>query len=151
MLMSNPSYLADSINDGARAFNEQLNSSLLADCINEVNEKFARPLMSKLPSERLPTNERNLTDARTRIGVLLEYSFALTLQRRLETDCAGLYRMTFVISNRYPDIVIRDAQSKPVLRIELKALDLESEEKSANFDTLVRDIHPDRDLLCVLV
>jgi len=83
--------------------------------------------------------------------VLLEYSFALALQDALRTGGATDYRASFVVANQYPDLIIRDAVSQPALRIEMKALELISEEKSANFDALVRDIHPQKDVLCILV
>jgi hypothetical protein len=149
--MTTAAQIESAIHRGARAFVELLDSTLMSQCVEYMNEKFVFPLMSKLPSERLPTHQRNLTDARTRIGVLLEYSFALALQNALQGNNATSYRISYVVANRYPDLVIRDASSEPVLRFEVKTLQLASEEKSANFDALVRDIHPERDILCVLL
>lgn len=149
--MTTTPQIESAIRSGAPAFVELLNSTLMSECVEYMNEKFVFPFMSKLPSERLPTHQRNLTDARTRIGVLLEYSFGLALQNAMRTNGATGYRLSYVVAHRYPDLMIRDVSSEPVLRLEVKALELISEEKSANFDALVRDIHPDRDILIVLL
>lgn len=82
---------------------------------------------------------------------MLEYSFALVLQDALRVGGAANYRVSYVAANQYPDLMIRDVSAQPVLRIEMKTLELVSEEKSANFDALVRDIHPEKDVLCVLL
>lgn len=124
--------LRRAIADGAPAFCRALNAGLMQRCIAAVNERYVLPMMSKLPSERLPTNERNLTDARTRIGVLLEYSFAQVLQDILMSHGVDDFRLSYVIANRYPDLFIRDRNSQPRVRMEVKALQLASEEKSAN-------------------
>ena len=85
---------------GVTAFVDLLNASPMHQCVRCVNERFGLPFMSKLPSERLPTHQRNLTDARTRIGVLLEYSFGLALQRTLQADLNQHYPISHVtISN----------------------------------------------------
>lgn len=139
------------IRDGASTFSALLNSGLMDECVEQVNEKFALPFMSKLPDEPLPRHQRNLTDVRTRIGGLLEYSFALALQDAFQIGGAANYQVSYVVANRYPDLIIRDSSSDSVLRIEMKALELISEEKSANFDALVRDVHPHQDVLCILV
>jgi hypothetical protein len=139
------------LRSGASAFVDLLNSGLMDKCVEQVNRDFSLPLLSKLPEERLPTHQRNLTDVRTRIGVLLEYSFALALQDALRKGGTADYRASFVVANQYPDLVIRDAVSQPAVRIEMKTLELVSEEKSANFDALIRDVHPQKDILCVLM
>jgi len=136
---------------GAGTFAHFLNQSLMKACVESVNTSFAKPFISKLPTERLPTRQQNLTDSRTRIGVLLEYSFGLALQREIEANGSTGYRISYVVANRYPDLYIRDASSVPLIRLEMKTLELVSEEKSANFDALVRDVHPERDVLCVLL
>lgn len=139
------------IRGGASEFVGLLNATLMEECVQRVNDRFSLRFMSKLATERLPTHQRNLTDARTRIGILLEYSFALALQDALETNGTSGYRMSYVVTNRYPDLYIRDASSEVVIRLEVKALQLISEEKSANFDALVRDVHSGKDILCVLL
>src|SRR5262249_46720143 len=143
--------LLNALRGRAGALIEYLDGGPLETCVDRVNTEFALPLMSKLPSERLPTNERNLTDARTRIGLLLEYSLQLPLQSPLGDVGVAVHRLSYVVANRYPDLAIRTSDSEVLFRLEVKALELVSEEKSANFDALVREIHPDRDLLCVIV
>ncbi len=143
--------ITKAISDGAATFAVLLDSGFMDECVNHLNTHFVLPHMSKLANERLPTHQRNLTDARTRIGTLLEHGFALALQRALDTRGITEYRISHVVNNRYPDLYIRDASSTVAIRMEVKALELISEEKSANFDALVRDINPQQDLLCVLL
>ena len=150
-MMLNAENIEDAISGGVSTFIEIFHEKLSKECVDNINKYYVIPFMSKLPSEELPINERNLTDARTRIGQLLEVWFCLTLQHIFETQGISKFRMSCVVANQYPDLVIRSTSSEIVLRIEMKALELVSEEKSANFDALVRDIHPQQDLLCVLL
>ena len=116
--------IKDSISRGASAFIEIFNQKLSKECVDNINKNYVIPFMSKLPSEELPINERNLTDARTRIGQLLEVWFGLTLQRIFETQDISEFRASCVVANQYTDLVIRITSSELVLRIERKALDL---------------------------
>ncbi len=143
--------LIHALSSGAAIFTDLLNSGLLVECIDQVNNTFAPRHLIKLPTELLPTRQRNLTDTRTRIGILLEYFFALALHHAIEAREVDRFRVSFVVANRYPDLYIRDSHGLPIIRIEIKTLDLTSEEKSANFDAQIRDIHPHRDILLVLL
>lgn len=128
-----------------------LNADVLPAVIRQMNEEMSIHQIAKLATELLPENERNLTDARTRIGVLLEYSLALYLDQYV-TDLLGPgHRVGFVVAHKFPDLVTRDPDHRPVLRIEVKCIQWAAEEKSANLDALLRDIKPHHDLLCVLV
>src|SRR2546430_2772948 len=119
--------LETAIDGGLKDFIAFFNSKLKKELIKHMNEHYVMPFMSKLSSEELPTNERNLTDARTRIGQLLELWFALTLQDIFNNHTIHSYHVSCVVANQYPDLIIRNIQSKPVLRIEMKALELRSE------------------------
>lgn len=127
------------------------NEVVLPRVVSQMNLEMSPHQIAKLASEKLPENERNLTDARTRIGVLLEYSLAIYLDKLFTEEIGPEHRVGFVVAHKFPDLVARDPDHLPILRIEVKCVQLAAEEKSANLDTLLRDIRPYRDLLCVLV
>src|SRR5205807_1048982 len=110
------------------AFNEQL----LPEAIRDLNQGIASHQIARLSSERLPENERNLTDTRTRIGVLLEYSLGLCLDERLGRLLGRRYRLGFVVTNKFPDLVLRGPVYQPLVRLEVKCVQTAAEEKSAN-------------------
>lgn len=129
-----------------------LRDTLLADAARQLN---AGRLSSRLPlwdDEPIPTNQRNLTDVRTRMGSLLEYELAGAINVLLdEHDLPGL-RATYVVAHRYPDLVIREAGTAQTgIRLEVKCIEAVAEEKSANFDTLLKDIQMGRDFVAILV
>ena len=118
----------------------------------KINTGRFHRMSSKLNTELLPTNQRNLTDARTRIGTLLEYQFAYELNNLLKDEYnLEEYDVGFVLANQYPDLVIRNEFHEVVLRIEMKSIQGISEEKSANFDALIRNIEEKSDILCIIL
>jgi hypothetical protein len=127
------------------------NTEILPKVLHQLNQSISLHQIAKLEEERLPENERNLTDARTRIGVLLEYSLAICLDSFLAPILGPGYLISFVVANKFPDLTLRDPDHRPLLRVEVKCIQTAAEEKSANLDALIRDIHPRHDLLCVLI
>ena len=104
------------------------------------------------PNDELPTNQRNLTDYRTRIGTLLEYTFARSVNELLPYHLkqAGL-RLTNVVANKFPDLAFRSLNGQIGIRFEMKAIQTVAEEKAANFDTLIKDIRKGTDFIAVLL
>jgi hypothetical protein len=51
------------------------------------------------------------------------------------------------VAHEYPDFYLRDSPLKQVLRMEMKAVDADSDEQAARFDVLTREIDPARDLV----
>ena len=104
------------------------------------------------PNDELPTNQRNLTDYRTRIGTLLEYTFARSVNELLPNHLKqeGL-RLTNVVANKFPDLAFRSLNGQIGIRFEMKAIQTVAEEKAANFDTLVKDIRKGTDFIAVLL
>lgn len=126
--------------------------TILPEVQLKINSGRFHRMSSKLISELLPTNQRNLTDARTRIGTLLEYQFAFELNNLIKDKyLLSEYDVGFVLANQYPDLVIRNEFHEVVLRIEMKSIQGISEEKSANFDALIRNIEKETDLLCIIL
>lgn len=130
----------------------KFNDEILPKAAERVNEGPFKLMSAKLPSEKLPTNQRNLTDARTRIGTLLEYTLAVEVNNLLkeEYDLEN-FDVGFVLANQYPDLVIRNDIHEAVIRLEVKSIQGVSEEKSANFDALIRNIKKNSDLICVML
>lgn len=131
---------------------KKFNDEILPNGIKRVNEGAFKLMSAKLPSEKLPTNQRNLTDARTRIGTLLEYTLAVEINNLLKQEYnLESYDVGFVLANQYPDLVIRNERHEAVIRLEVKTIQGISEEKSANFDALVRNIRKNSDIVCVML
>ncbi|MDP2872924.1 MAG: hypothetical protein Q8P31_10365 [Bacillota bacterium] len=127
-----------------------LNASLLPRLVDEINELSAR-MLARMATEELPHDQRHLTDVRTRIGAILEYFLALSLDTNIRAMVGQGFRVTYVPAQTYPDLYLRQPDHTPTLRFEVKAIETISEEKSANFDALLRDVWRNHDILCVLL
>lgn len=126
--------------------NELVNRAI--KLMNECTLPIAVPLFA---DDFLPTNQRNLTDVRTRIGVLLEYEFAKAVNASLPPEIRdeGLV-LTYVVANQFPDLAFRSADGTLGIRLEIKAVQNIAEEKSANFSTLIKDIRKGTDFVVVM-
>ena len=135
-------------------------SKAILQCLNELLNR-ATALMNNdtlpmavplFPDDVLPTNQRNLTDVRTRIGVLLEYEFAKAINASLPPEIKeeGL-ALTYVVANQFPDLAFRSSRGKLGIRFEVKAIEAVAEEKSANFSTLIKDIRKETDFVVTLL
>lgn len=113
------------------------------------NSEESRKRFGLYQNERIPTNERNLTDVRTRMGVLIEFELArISNEVLVENQIDDLF-WSYVVANRFPDLEIRKNNGDRQLRLEIKCLQCVAEEKSANFDTLMKDINPLTDYVIV--
>lgn len=119
------------------------------EVMRRINSKESRCRMALYPGDHLRTNERNLTDTRTRIGILLEHDFTRISNEIIKDEGIGDLVWTYVVSNRFPDLEVHSSSGKPCLRVEMKALESRAEEKSANFATLIKDINPSTDYLII--
>ena len=139
------------INDRERVL-EFLDRKLLPRAVNILNKVTLPEAVVLFPDDVLPTNQRNLTDVRTRIGILLEYEFARAIAESLQItfDDQGV-ALTYVIANQFPDLAFRTIDGQIGIRFELKAIQTIAEEKSANFSTLIKDIRKDTDFVVVLL
>ncbi len=119
----------------------------------EILEKFnaddSRKRFGLYQNEKIPINERNLTDVRTRMGVLIEFELARISNELLsEVGITDIF-WSYVVANRFPDLEVRNNSGDRQLRLEVKCLQCVAEEKSANFDTLKKDIDPKTDYVVV--
>jgi len=123
----------------------------LPEIIQLFNSEESRKRFGLYQGEKIPTNERNLTDVRTRMGVLIEFELARISNQFLEENKISDIFWSYVVANRFPDLEIRSNDGERHLRLEIKTLQCVAEEKSANFDTLLKDINPNTDFVVVFL
>jgi len=128
-----------------------LRSTYLPELAAKFNTPDVRRRLGLYEGERIPDNERNLTDVRNRVSLIVEYELA-----RLSNDILREHGIedlfwSYVVANRFPDLEVRNGKGQRKLRIEVKNLQSVAEEKSANFDTLRKDLNPHTDFIVVFV
>lgn len=119
------------------------------EIVRRFNSEDSRRRFGLYQNEQIPTNERNLTDVRTRMGGLIEFELARISNELLpEMGITDIF-WSYVVANRFPDLEIRNNSGERLLRLEIKCLQCVAEEKAANFDTLKKDIDPSTDFVVV--
>ena len=140
--------LSASVNpaDQACAF---FNKFLLPEAVGRVNSEFAPARLWKLSRERepLPVDTRQLSSYRTRMGTVLEYALSTAIQQSLRTRYGEELFLTFAVAHEYPDFYLRDRALNVILKIEMKAVDADSDEQAARFDVATSRIDPGRDMV----
>lgn len=129
-----------------------LMDELVKAASQNVNSHFSPRRLSKglRNIEPLPTDTRQLSSFRTRIGTMLEYALSTEIDKIIrEYNGDGLY-FTFAVSHEYPDFYLRDNALSSLLRIEMKAVDADSDEQAARFGVPTVDIEDDNDLLLLV-
>ncbi len=126
-----------------------LRQSYFPEIVRRFNAEDSRKRFGLYENEQIPMNERNLTDVRTRMGVLIEFELARISNELLQETGIDDVFWSYVVANRFPDLEIRNNSGKRYLRLEIKCLQCVAEEKSANFDTLKKDIDPSTDYVVV--
>jgi hypothetical protein len=128
-----------------------LRAEYLPALMERFNVSGVRKRLGLYAGDRIPDNERNLTDVRNRVSLVVEYELA-RLSNQILSD-AGVDDLfwAYVVANRFPDLEIRKNDGSRKLRIEVKNLQSVAEEKSANFDTLKKDINPNTDFVVVFL
>jgi len=128
-----------------------LRDTLTAPVIEQMNRESLLVRYTLYSDMRIPTNQRNLTDVRTRMGGLLEYDFAYVAQNYIESQGISDVSVNYVIANRYPDLEVRANSGAIGVRFEVKSIQTVAEEKSANFDTLIKDIRKGSDYVLAFI
>lgn len=126
-----------------------LREEYFPEIMNRYNSESSRKRFGLYKNEQIPGNERNLTDVRTRMGVLIEFELARLSNEILPEMGIDDIFWSYVVANRFPDLEIRENDGNRLLRLEIKCLQCIAEEKSANFDTLIKDINPNSDYVIV--
>jgi len=128
-----------------------LRGSYLPLLIERFNSPDVRKRLGLYQGERIPDNERNLTDVRNRVSLIVEYELARLSNQILVDHGETELFWSYVVANRFPDLEVRRRDGTRCLRIEVKCLQSIAEEKSANFDTLKKDLNPDTDFVVVFL
>lgn len=124
--------------------------SLLNKAVERVNNGISKTLTARRSSEMPPLDPRHLTDTRTRVSTLLEYSLAYEMNHLLTEEGKGS-SVSSVLWNVFPDLVVRDANRNPTIGLEVKALHTAAEEKSANLSTPLHIIKKGSDFVVILI
>lgn len=128
-----------------------LRAEYLRELVSRFNQQHTRKRIGLYQNERVPDNERNLTDLRTRISMIIEYELARISNTLLEELGIDDRFWCYVVANRFPDLEVRSRDGGLSMRIEVKCLQSIAEEKAANFDTLRKDINPHTDFVIVFL
>ena len=125
---------------------------LIPDAVSAVNGTFAPRQLAKQDrvTEPLPTNTRQLSSYRTRIGTMLEYALSTALDAMIAARFGAALRLTFAVAHEYPDFYMRDAELVPQVRIEMKAVDADSDEQAARFSVLEGLIKGEKDVVILV-
>ena len=144
--------LLDGTSKDSETILQYLGEELIPQAVGIMNSETLPLAVALFPGDALPTNQRNLTDVRTRIGILLEYEFAKAVTASLPTEIKdkGIV-LTYVVANQFPDLAFRSDDGRIGIRFEVKAIQTIAEEKSANFSALIKDIRKDTDFVVVLL
>ena len=128
-----------------------LTDEFIPAIVAKLNESDTRRRMALYGGDRVPENERNLTDVRNRMSLLIEYKLAWIGNDVMEAHGITDLFWANVVANRFPDLELRNNQGRRGVRVEVKCLQTIAEEKSANFDTLKKDLNPNTDYIVVFI
>ena len=128
-----------------------LKIELLPQVKDFLNHEEVRKLAAIYAGERVPENERNLTDVRNRMSLLIEHSIVDAVNSWIKGFNISDLWLSNVVANRFPDLEMRKITGEIGLRLEIKCLQSIAEEKSANFSTLKKDINPYLDYVVVVL
>jgi hypothetical protein len=125
---------------------------LMPKSVEQVNSLFSPRQLVKQDRniEPLPTQKRQLSSYRTRIGTMLEYALSKQMDDLILQRFGQDLRMTFAVAHEYPDFFVRDAVLGKRIQIEMKAVDADSDEQSARFEVLSSLIHAEEDLVVLV-
>lgn len=129
-----------------------LANHLLPSCRDYLNSVALPSQFGVYTNDRIRTNQRNLTDIRTRLGVLFEYELAKAFNVVTESLAGAAFpKLSYIVANKYPDLAFRGTEGQIGVRFEVKAIEDIAEEKTANFDTLIKNIRKGGDYVVVIL
>lgn len=123
---------------------------LIQKAKERINIGVSKTLTARRSNEIPPQDPRHLTDTRTRVSTLLEYSLSYELNSILVENRMP-HTISNVLWNVFPDLVVRDSSFEDVAGLEVKALHSAAEEKSANLHTPLPLIRRGRDFIVILI
>jgi hypothetical protein len=130
-------------------FTEFFRKEIIPLAVEKINRSFSPRRLSKLARELepLPTNQRQLSSYRTRLGTMLEYGLSTEIDIILKGLYGDEFFLTFAVAHEFPDFYLRDKNRTPILKIEMKAVDADSDEQAARFDVLLEDLDINKDFI----
>lgn len=138
-------------NGSPKEIADWLRGEFLVELKKRFNTSDVRRRLALYHGERVPDNERNLTDVRNRVSMIVEYELARLANEILRDGQVDDFFWSYVVANRFPDLEVRGHDGRKTLRIEVKCLQSIAEEKAANFDTLKKDLNPVTDYVVVFL
>ncbi len=123
---------------------------LIKEVISRINGGATKKLTARKSNEVPPRDTRHLTDTRTRVSTLLEYSLSYELNQLL-IEKGLAYSISNVLWNVFPDLIVRDSNFNNIAGLEVKALHAAAEEKSANLHTPLPLFRKNKDFIVILV
>ncbi|EMN7321891.1 hypothetical protein WB896_004265 [Vibrio vulnificus] len=124
-------------------------SEILSVAINNINQGISKKITIRKSDETPPQDTRHLTDTRARVSTLLEYSLTYEVNR-IFNERESQNSLSTVLWNVFPDLIVRNGNMENIAGLEVKALDLAAEEKSANLHTPISYIRKGKDFLVIL-
>lgn len=128
---------------------KRLIDDVITEAVRRINTGVSKTLTARRVDEIPPQSSRHLTDTRTRVSTLLEYSLSYEMNRILENKHDE--SISNVLWNVFPDLIVRGPQRENLAGLEVKALHTAAEEKSANLSTPLSLIRKGKDFLVILV
>jgi hypothetical protein len=124
-------------------------NTIIPIAVERLNVQFSPNRLSKQSRiiEPLPTDQRQLSSYRTRLGTMLEYGLSTEMERLMREYFGDSFFLTFAVAHEFPDFYLRDTQRKAILKIEMKAVDADSDEQAARFDVLTSELDEFRDFI----
>lgn len=128
---------------------EFFRTEIIPAAIARINSSFGPRRLSKQSREiePLPVDQRQLSSYRTRLGTMLEYGLSTEIEIILRKMYGEDFFLTFAVAHEFPDFYLRDKKRKPLLKIEMKAVDADSDEQAARFDVLLIHLNQHRDFV----
>ena len=81
---------------------------------------------------------------------MLEYALSTYMDGTIKDKFGNALRLTFAVAHEYPDFFIRDAILQQRVRIEMKAVDADSDEQAARFEVLKGLIEGEKDIVLLI-
>ena len=132
------------------SYDKQFLTPIINQAIGKINNGISKTLTARRSDEIPPASPRHLTDTRTRVSTLLEYSLSYELNHIL-MDKGGDETISNVLWNVFPDLIVRNKQRENIMGLEIKALHTAAEEKSANLSTPLPLIRKGKDFVVILI
>lgn len=128
---------------------EELNNIIIPEIKNNLNSELLPKHVVRLSKEiePIPSHPRNVTEVRTRVGLLIEFNLGIALDKILPNS----FFTSFGSTQAHLDLVIRNSDCESVLRIEVKAMEDIAEEKAPSFDKLLQNLHRNKDILMIVI